>query len=335
MTTSQPAPKPSIWPGLALASAAALIALGTNLLLPTLSALLVAILLGMLFTNTVGVPAVAQPGMAIASKRLLRIGIVLLGLQLSLGDIAGLGVGAIGLVVAIVAGGFLTAEVLGRALHLRYAQRMLIGSGISICGAAAVAAVEGTVQDREDEDVVTAIALVVLFGTLMIPLVPAAGFALHLPEFTHALWAGASIHEVAQVVAAGGIISPAALKVAVIVKLARVLMLAPVILVLALVERRRGNTLEGGRRPPLVPLFVAGFLAAAVLRTTGVLPPEVLRVAGMAQTFLLAAAMFALGAGVKVSTLRQVGGRPLFLALATTVIVLLIGLVGAMLLGGR
>lgn len=315
-------------PGLALAAGAAVVAVGVNRLVPTLSALLVAILLGVLAANVVRLPAAVQPGLAVAGKKLLRAGIVLLGLQLSLSDIVALGPGVIGVVVAVVVGGFTVAELLGRRLGLSPARRLLIGAGTSICGAAAVAAVDGAVEDSREEDVVTAIALVVVFGTLMIPLVPALGHVLDLSPQANGWWAGASIHEVAQVVAAGGIIGAAALKGAVVVKLARVLMLAPVIAIIGLRERRAGRTT--GARPPIVPLFVLGFLAASVLRTTGLLPASVLDVGAIAQTFLLAAAMFALGCGVRMATLRAVGGRPVVLAAATTLTVAAIGLAGVL-----
>lgn len=234
----------------------------------------------------------------------------------------------LGLVVTVVVGGLLVAEFAGRALGLRPAQRRLVGAGFSICGAAAVAGLEGVVDDKREEDVVTAIALVVLFGTLMIPVVPLASVGLGLDAHTAGLWAGASIHEVAQVVAAGGILGSTALNAAVVVKLARVLMLAPVALVFSRLSR---TSTEATRRPPLVPLFVLGFVAAAVVRTTGVLAPAVLELAGMAQTLLLAAAMFALGCQVRLATLRTVGGRPFVLAGVVTVGVAGIALGGVLL----
>ncbi|WP_052466241.1 YeiH family protein [Mobilicoccus massiliensis] len=339
--TSGPTPRATtptrrLAPGLALATAAALVAYGVNLLLPTVSALLVAILIGVALTNLVRLPEATAPGLAIASKRVLRVGIVLLGLQVSLLDIAGLGAGIVGVVLAVVVGGLVVAEVVGRRLGIVPAQRSLIGAGFSICGAAAVAGVEGVIDDKREEDVVTALALVVLFGTLMIPLVPLLVTLLGLDQQTAGLWAGGSIHEVAQVVAAAGIIGGPALKTAVVVKLARVLMLAPVAVWFGWQTRRRAGAVtadaDGERHlPPLVPLFVVGFLVAVVVRTTGVVPAEVLDVLKVAQTLLLAAAMFALGCGVRFATLKTVGGRPFVLATATTVAVALIALGGVLL----
>lgn len=338
--SSDPGVGRRLGPGLALAIGVALLAYALNLVVPTLSALLVAILVGVVLTNVVRMPESTGPGLAIASKKLLRAGIVLLGLQVSLRDIAGLGVGMVGVVLAVVVGGLLTAEVVGRALDIRPAQRSLIGAGFSICGAAAVAGVEGLIDDKHDEDVVTALALVVLFGTIMIALVPVLVAAFGLGEHAGGLWAGVSIHEVAQVVAAAGIIGGSALKVGVVVKLARVLMLAPVAVWFGWQMRRKaaGRAAEGQVReahtlPPIVPLFVVGFLAAVVLRALGVVPPAALDVLKILQTILLAAAMFALGCGVRFATLKTVGGRPFVLATVVTLAVALIGLGGVLLVG--
>src|SRR5699024_6905015 len=141
----------------------------------------------------------------------------------------------------------------GHLMGISFAQRVLIACGFSICGAAAVAAAEGT-TDAKEEEVATAIALVVLFGTLMIPLVPSLGSLLGMPDEMAGIWIGASTHEVAQVVAAGGTVSGAALAVAVTVKLARVITLAPIIAGLEVFMRGRG-TQAGAATPAIVPLF--------------------------------------------------------------------------------
>lgn len=326
-------------PGLALALAAAGLSLALTLVLPTVSALLVAIVLGVACRNLLPLPAALDPGLALAAKRLLRIGIVLLGLQLVLGDILALGPGMIAVVVAIVAVGILATLAIGRALGVSPTQRLLIACGFSICGAAAVAAVDGVIETEDEEEVVTALALVVLFGTLMIPLIPLLGAGLGLGELRTGLWAGGSIHEVAQVVAAGSAIGGAGLAAAVVVKLARVLLLAPVLAVVS-VQRRRamrreqaGGAEPTGRRPPIVPLFVVGFLVMVLVRWTGVLPAGVLAGAGIVQTVLLAMAMFALGTGVRFSMFRRVGFRPVALAGASTLVVAGVALGGVLVAG--
>ncbi|HET7415093.1 MAG TPA: YeiH family protein [Arthrobacter sp.] len=308
-------------PGLLLCVVAVAIAMSVNMLLPGVSPLIVAIVLGIALTNVVRLPESTAPGITLAAKKLLRLGIVFLGLQLVLSDIISLGVPMLVVIVCIVAGGIFGTLLMGRLLKMRSAQVLLIACGFSICGAAAVAGVEG-VTDSDEEDVVTAVALVVIFGTLMIPVIPLAGQLLGMEAELNGLWAGGSIHEIAQVVAAGGIIGGGALALAVIVKLARILLLAPVVAILSVRQRRTGNTVAaGGKRPPVVPLFIIGFLIMIVVRSTMDLPDVVLQTGTLLQTALLSAAMFGLGCGVKISNLLRVGFRPFILATASTVLV--------------
>jgi uncharacterized integral membrane protein (TIGR00698 family) len=319
-------------PGLAVAAAATTAVMVLGRFLPTVSPLLIAIVLGAVLANIAALPARLRPGLTFSAKRLLRVGVGLLGLQLVFGDILSLGIGMIVVVIAIVGLGIAGTMLAGRLLGLDWKQRFLIACGFSICGAAAVAAVDGVV-DAEEEEVLTAVALVVIFGTAMIPVIPLLSHVIGLSVEDSGLWAGGSIHEVAQVVAAGGAIGGGALAVAVVVKLARVVMLAPVIAVVSARQRRLSQRSAGARRPPLFPLFVLVFLACAALRTTGVVPENALAAAKLAQTALLTAAMFALGAGVHFGGLRKVGIRPFLLALISTTWVASIALTGVLLLG--
>jgi uncharacterized integral membrane protein (TIGR00698 family) len=311
---------------MALSAGGAALAIAVNWWLPGLSAMLVAIIAGALVANVVPAARLepARPGLAIASRRLLRAGVVLLGLQLVLGDIFALGWPIVVGVVVIVAGSMGITMLLGRVLKVGATQSLLIAGGFSICGAAAVAGIDGVLAKRKDAEAATAVALVVIFGTVMIAVMPSLSAVLGLDARTAGIWTGASTHEVAQVVAAAGIIGPDALKVAVIVKLARVLMLAPVLAIISLRQRAIGAG-EGGKRPPVMPLFVAGFIAMVVLRSTGIVPLVVVDAAKIGQNWLLAAAMFALGTSVHWTVLKRAGRRPLLLAVLSTVVVVLIG----------
>lgn len=357
----------ALWPGLLLCAVGTAVAFGVVRLLPGMSPMLTAIILGVLVRNVFRLQSRLEPGIAYAAKRILRIGVVLLGLQLMLGDILALGPGLILVVVCVVTVGILTTVAVGRWMGMKRTQVLLIGGGFSICGAAAVAAVDGVLDDDDEEEVVTAVALVVIFGTLMIPLVPLVAGTIGLSDHQTGLWAGASVHEVAQVVAVGGTVSSTALAAAVIVKLARVLMLAPVLTVVGLwrrVDTRRaaaapaestamsaagasaaatglaasdesptGRGIRQTHRPPIMPLFVAGFIAMVAIRSLGIVPPAVVGAASVAQSVLLAAAMFALGAGVKISMFRRIGPKPFILAVIATVVVGGIGLGGVLLFG--
>lgn len=360
----------SLLPGLAVAAVATAVAWPISMLLPMLSPLLVAIVLGILLGNLVpNLPETFMPGLNFAAKPLLRLGIVALGAQVVLGDILDLGWLVLVLAAVIVAAGILSALALARPLKVDRPLAVLIGSGFGICGAAAVAGVESTLESKK-EDVAAAIGLVVLFGTLMIAIVPSLSTAMGLSPETAGMWGGAATHEVAQVVAIGGIIGPAALEIAVLVKLARVIMLAPTVAVFSYAVRRsedkalaNSTTTEAaagsaetsagagsgaenkgsvstttkeapaqGKRPPIVPLFVVGFLVMAALRTFGLLPEFAVTGLNWIQTVCLAMAMFALGRGVQWRSLKNLGARPIALATLVTIIVALIALGGAILL---
>jgi uncharacterized integral membrane protein (TIGR00698 family) len=312
-----------------LSAGAAAIALATNHVLPGVSAMLIAIVLGAVLVNvaggTTGVlsPRLA-PGLAFSSRRLLRLGVVLLGLQLVVGDVLSLGWTVVVGVVAIVSVTMLASIGIGRLLGISATQTLLIATGFSICGAAAVAGAEGVLGRRaKDGEAAAAVTLVVVFGTVMIAVMPALVGVLALDQRTAGIWTGGAVHEVAQVVAAAGIIGPAALTVAVVVKLARVLMLAPVMLVLSWRERRHSAD-DGARLPPLVPLFVAGFVATVALRSLGIVPAAVLGAAQFVQQWLLAAAMFALGTTVHWQVVRRTGGCPVLLAAVATLVILVV-----------
>ena len=362
----------SLLPGLGIAAAATAVAWPISLLAPVLSPLLIAIVLGIVVGNVLPqLPQIVRPGLDFAAKPLLRLGIVALGAQVVLGDILELGWLVLVLAAVVVATGIISGMVLARPFKVDSNLALLIGCGFGICGAAAVAGVESTLKAKK-EDVAAAIGLVVLFGTLMIALIPALSAAFGLAPETAGMWGGASTHEVAQVVAIGGIIGPAALQVAVLVKLSRVIMLAPTVAVLSMTMRRSesraqeptaitarstaevgpgatgetgpsgaaGPTGETGppttpaktKRPPIIPLFVLGFLLMAGLRTFGLLPDGAVTGLGWVQTVCLAMAMFALGRGVQWRSLKSLGAGPLGLAATVTLIVAVVGLGGAMLL---
>lgn len=330
--STQPLVSRRLGPGLWLCLVGGTVAMVLNRLAPTVSALLFAIVLGAVVGNLWRVPVKFGPGVGVAGKRILRMGIVLLGLQLVLGDLLELGLGMVAVAAAVVTIGLMGTVLLGRAMGIPAEQRILIACGFSICGAAAVAACDGVV-DAKDEDVATGIALVVLFGTLMIPLVPMLVAVMQLGPELGGLWAGAGIHEVAQVVAAAGIIGGGALKGAVIVKLTRVLMLAPVMAVLGILKRRSSQGPSHVQPPPLVPLFVVGFLAMVGVASLRLLPEPALAVANVVQVACLAIAMFALGLGVRIKSLIKVGPKPLVLGAASTVVVASVALAGVVLVG--
>ncbi|MCQ8192243.1 YeiH family protein [Streptomyces rugosispiralis] len=321
-------PAPAYGLGLAVAGVAA--AWGVHRLLPAVPLLTAAVVLGIVAAHLPGarglVRGVCRAGLSLAGKRLMRLGIVLLGLKLSLDDVLGLGWATVAMVLGVVAATFCGTWWLGRRMGLRGDQPLLIATGYSICGASAIGAVS-EVSDSDERDVATSVALVTLCGTLAIAVLPLLQHPLGLGDEAFGRWVGASVHDVGQVVATAQTAGPSALGDAVLVKLVRVAMLAPLVAVLATSVRARGRTkqAEGAeaerRRPPLVPLFVLGFLAMTALRSTDVLSTTVLDTAATAQELLLAAALFGLGSAVHLPSLTRTGARVAALGLCAWVVI--------------
>ncbi|MGJ4844247.1 MULTISPECIES: YeiH family protein [unclassified Leifsonia] len=317
---------PPRWvPGVAAAALAALVAWGIHWLVPAVPLLTAAVVLGIVVGQLpFARPAVTgalSPGLSVAAKRLMRIGVVLLGLKLSLGDIADLGWVTILSTVAIVLVTFVGTMWLGRLFRLPGHQPLLIATGFSICGASAIGAMSGVVKSK-DEETATPVALVTLCGTLAIFVLPVLWHPLGLSSLQFGHWVGAGVHDVGQVVATAQLAGPAALAVAVVVKLTRVLMLAPMVAVASVVERRRH--VEGdpaAKRPPIVPLFVAGFILAVLVASFIPLPEVVRSGADTLQTALLAMALFGLGTAVRLRTLLGTGWRALAVGLLSWAII--------------
>ncbi|WP_233265474.1 YeiH family protein [Leifsonia sp. AG29] len=327
MTPSPAQPRPPLgWlPGVAVAGLATALAWTVHWLLPAIPLLTAAVVLGIVVGQLPAArPALVGPlaaGLSVSSKRLMRIGVVLLGLKLSLGDIARLGWVTILSTVLVVVIAFAGTFWIGRLMRLPGHEPLLLATGFSICGASAIGAMSGVVRPK-DEEQATPVALVTLCGTLAIFVLPLLWRPLGLDAVQFGHWVGAGVHDVGQVVATAQIAGPAALAVAIVVKLTRVLTLAPMVAIASVVERRRHVAGDPTvKRPPIVPLFVAGFVAAVLLRTFVPLPPAVTGAADSLQTVLLAMALFGLGTAVRLRTLLSKGWRALVTGLASWVLI--------------
>jgi uncharacterized integral membrane protein (TIGR00698 family) len=287
-----------------------------NRVVPVISALTVAVFLGALARNIGLLTPALLHGITFATRPLLRGGVVLLGLQLALGQVLGLGAGRIAIVVTTVIVTFLGTQWLGPRLGLSHNCTLLVATGVSICGASAVAAMNG-VAEGEEEEVATAIALITLYGSLAIVLLPLLQSPLGLSQAEYGTWVGASVHEVAQVVAAATPAGPIALAVAVVVKLTRVILLAPLVAGVSILRHREAHATT---RPPILPMFVVGFIGMVGVRSSGMLPIELLSAAKIAATLLLTGALFGLGSSVQLSALVRTGGQATVLGGAATLL---------------
>jgi uncharacterized integral membrane protein (TIGR00698 family) len=337
-----PRTAPAWLPGIAVAALAALAAWAVSAALPAVPLLTAAVALGIVAAQVPRVRAwlggAPKPGLALASRRLMRIGVVLLGLKLSLVDIAALGWRAVLLVVAVVLLAFAGTYLIARLFRMTGTQPLLLAAGFSICGVSAIGAMSAATRSRGTDAAVPA-ALVTLCGTLAIAVLPLlqGPLGLSAEEFGH--WVGAGVHDVGQVVATAQVAGSAALTVAIAIKLTRVLMLAPLVAGAAAVTRRReraralaessgGAAIAGasgpGRSatlPPVVPLFVAGFVAAILARTVLDIPAPVLAAADTVQTAVLAMALFALGSAVRLRDLFGTGGRAIVVGLLSWLLI--------------
>ncbi len=329
---SRVAPLVAAWPGLALACGGAAVGLAVHEWWPSVSAHVVAVIVGVLIGNLPLRHEVFAPGLRLAGRHVLRAGIVVLGLRLSLGDIADLGPRMLTAVVVVVLGTFVGTRLLARLLGVPPGFALLVATGYSICGASAIAAAE-PFADASEEEVAYSIALVALCGSLAIGVLPAIGGLLGLSSEVFGAWVGASVHDVGQVVAAASTRDQEAVRAAVVVKLTRVALLAPLLGAVAIEAQRRrrraapeapvrdGSETPTGPRPPLLPWFVVAFLGAAALRSSGVVPPSGLTAAQHVETFLIGAGLVGLGSQVVWRRLRVLGGRPLLLGAASWALV--------------
>ncbi|AFY93387.1 YeiH family protein [Chamaesiphon minutus] len=277
------------------------------------SPLIIAILLGIILRNTLGMPAYCQPGVSFAMKRLLRLAIVLLGMQLSLTQVLAIGIRGIGLIIVTLVSTFGFTSWLGRKLGVSKSLTYLIAAGTSICGASAVIATSTAIQG-DDRDTTYAVAIVTIFGTLSMFLYPLLPTLLGLTPETFGIWCGASIHEVAQVLAAAYQVSPIGGEIASITKLARVLFLAPVILSIGYTYSHRQLPSSKMRSAAIViPWFIFYFMLLIILNSLNLFPPDFKSAFAQIDKFLLTIAMAAMGLETKITHLQQVGLKPLYL----------------------
>lgn len=309
-----------IWRAVALIAAGTIAATAIGELDRAPSPIAVAMLLGLLASPFVHLGE-SSP-VPVIGKFALRTGVVLLGFRITLDEIADLG--AVTLLMAVVVSvSVLAATVwIGRRTAIGRTLATLLGVGSAICGASAVAAA-GTTIESSDEDTAYAIATVTLIGTVATFALPAVGTWAGLGDRDLGIWIGMMVHDVGQVVAASTTVGDVALTAAVPVKLVRVLLLVPVLTVLArssLAPRREPDAEIPGRAQRvrgLVPGFLALFIVASVISSTGVIPDGLADVAADVEKILFTAALFAIGVSVHAPTLRRIGLRP---ALTSTAI---------------
>ena len=304
-----------------------------------ISAIMMAILLGILIRNTIKLPVALQPGIRFGLVRVLRIGIVLLGIRLSLSEAGAIGLQALPVIIGAVAAALIIVTFLAKRMGLSGKLGTLIAVGTSICGATAIVATAPTIAAKDDE-VSYAVACITLFGVVAMLLYPFAGHLIFDGDaFKAGLFLGTSVHETAQVAGSGLVYQqyyndPQALDVATVTKLVRNLGMLLVIPLMSIIYHR--NHSDGTEAPKwytMIPLFVIGFAIMSLIRTVGdmgeqpfgFLDPEqwktMVGYTKHAAELCLAVAMASVGLGTSIKGLKDIGLKPLAAGLIAAVLV--------------
>lgn len=283
------------------------------------SPLIIGIILGMLYANSLRshLPDTWAPGIQYCSKRILRLGIILYGFRLTFQDVVAVGVLTIVVDVLIVTLTILGGVWIGKLMKMDRDIALLTSIGSGICGAAAVLGAEATMHTKPYKTAV-AVATVVIFGTLSMFLYPVAYRAgiLNLSPTEMGIFSGSTLHEVAHAVGAGNAMGEEIAGVSIIVKMIRVMLLVPVLIILGwwMAARAKNSSSEGGKRKVAVPWFAFGFLLVIGFNSFDLLPVAVVNWINEFDTFLLTMAMAALGAETSFDKFKKAGAKPFVLA---------------------
>ncbi|MCL4552029.1 MAG: putative sulfate exporter family transporter [Candidatus Marsarchaeota archaeon] len=300
---------------------------------PWVSDMAIVILLGLLVKNTVGVPKVCQAGAKFSLQKLLRLGIILLGIKLSFIDIVRNGALSLIIVLVCMSAALLLVYQGSRMLGLSRRLAILIGVGTAVCGNSAIVATAPAIEAK-DEDVSFAVATITIFGTLAVFLYPIIG---HLAGFSQSFfgtWAGTAVNDTSQVTATAAAYGEQALKVATVAKLTRNTLMAPLVVLIGIlylrgVNREATDKEREARRvtfTKVIPWFVLGFLALAILNTIGLFSSDVVSSVYWASHFLIVMAVTGIGLSTGIRDLTKVGLKPFFLGLIVATLVSLLSL---------
>jgi uncharacterized integral membrane protein (TIGR00698 family) len=309
------------FPGVAVATAVALAAsfIAQRYGAP---AMLMGLLLGMAFHFLNETPRVG-PGLELVAVKALRLGVALLGLRLTVADVASLGWTPVLLVVCAVLATLLFGVVLGRLLGCERQLGVLTGGSVAICGASAAMAISSVLPkgpDTQRQTLFTIIGVTSL-STIAMVLYPIIGDVLQFNDQEMGIFIGATIHDVAQVVGAGYSVSPTTGDLGTFIKLLRVAMLVPVVLVIGIIFRNKVSAAADREKAPAFPLFLIGFIVLFAINSTGLIPGDLIQpVANLAPALLLVA-IAALGIRTSMQEVMTIGLKPVLLIVGETLFI--------------
>ncbi|MEA2190561.1 MAG: hypothetical protein QOI73_682 [Solirubrobacteraceae bacterium] len=282
-----------------------------------------AMLLGLIVVNVGAAPAWAAAGIRFAVRNVLKLGIILLGLRLNFGTIAVIGTDAIGLVLAAMCSAVAFALIVGRRLGVQRRVAVLIGVGSSVCGNSAILAV-APVLKADEREVSSAVATITIFGTLAVFVFPLVGHLLDLDVLSAGLWAGTSVPDTAQTIAASAGYSTVGRDVATVVKLVRNVLMVPLLLIIAWAWARYGDndgvSSRAARRGAVkaFPIFLLGFLALAMVRSAHLVDVETVADVDVLTRACFVIALAGLGMQTQLAHIRAAGPRPFVLGFGTS-----------------
>jgi len=321
------------WPGVAIC---VLIALASTFVATQYGGpqLLYALMMGMSLHFLYENQRIAA-GIDFSGRTLLRIGVALLGARITLGQVADLGWMS---AIVIVAAVFLTIGcgiLLARVMKRRTEEGVLSGGAVAICGASAALAISAALpQSRENERTTLLMVVgVTIFSTLAMILYPFVLLFIGLDATQSGIFLGGTIHDVAQVVAAGMLLGPETADTATVVKLFRVLLLMPIVLIISIAfGKRRPAASDQQQHPPMVPLFLLAFIALVIVSSTGVMPASTITFASDASRWLLVIAIAAAGVKTPFEDLLKLGWQPVLMLLVETAFIALLVLAAILVL---
>lgn len=323
-----------IMPGLGVCLIIAVLARYIESVLPThsIGASIIALFMGVI-VNSFWKPDILNKGIKFTSKKVLKIAIVLLGASLSVGTIMSVGKMTFFVMIFTFAmcfgGGYFVRKLFG----LNWKLSNLISAGTGICGGSAVAAI-APVIDAEDKDIAFALSSTFLFDMIMVALYPIMGRALGMSDIAYGIWAGTSVNDTASVVASGYAFSEVAGDFATMVKLTRTIAIIPTVLVFAYIgtrikQKELQSTGEGKKVNivKIIPWFIGGFLALAIVNSVGFIPAEISGIMKSASKFLMVTALAAVGLGTSITDFKKAGLSPMFYGITIDTLVTLTALV--------
>ncbi len=317
-------------PGLVLVLAIALLSKWFDSALSTwikLEALTIGIVLGMLYANTVGVQERLAPGIRFSLKKLLKVGIVLLGFKLNFQALIELGPKMSIVVILFVPFVLTTAAIMGKRMGVNNKLAVLIGVGSSICGASAIVAMAPTI-DANDDDAIIAVGVVSLLGAIGVLAYSGIAAVVSMTDVQYGIWAGLSLQGVAHALAAAFARGDVAGEMGTFIKMERVLMLVPMSVILGSIFAK-GKT---DNKRAAFPMYVLYFIIAGALASTGWIPGDVLKLLGKGSSYLILMSMIGMGLMVDFASLRSKGakalvmGGGLFVGIAVISFVIVTGL---------